>query len=214
MVSGFAPAPAGLGREGGGRLAVGAERPRAAMYLIYSRRWLGRSPSKNSPGSLACPVGGSAVGDGLGGAGHSRARRRVRLHVLIRIEYTDTSLTVKFFGDNDGRSVVGEWDDGVGRVEVSFEGGPRTRVVTGEVSERLDLIDPPNPVFVADQGVAVGDRRYIQAAEAGWTTRVTRTITRSGEETTRQWQVDYEPRPATVAVNPCVLADTCPDPGN
>ena len=134
--------------------------------------------------------------------------------VLIRIEYTDTSLTVKFFGDNDGRSVVGEWDEGMGRVEVPFEGGPDARVVTGEVSERLDRIDPPGPKLVADQDLAVGDRRYIQTAQAGWTTRVSRTITRSGEETTRQWKVDYEPRRTIVAVHPCVLAGNCPDPGN
>ena len=134
--------------------------------------------------------------------------------VLIRIEYTDTSLTVKFFGDNDGRSVVGEWDDGVGVVEVPFEGGPRARVVTGEVSERLDVVEPPTPRFVADSTVAAGDRRHVQSAAEGWTIRVSRTIAQEGKETTREWKVKYAPRQAIIRVNPCVLSDTCLQPGN
>ena len=139
-------------------------------------------------------------------------RNDSRADVMIRAEYTDTSLTVKLFGDNDGRSVVGEWKDGVGRVEVPFEGGPGARAVTAAVSERLDITDPPSGELVADPDMAVGNKRYIQISEVGWTTRVTRTITQAGQETTQQWKVVYQPRRAIIAVHPCVLAGTCLGP--
>ena len=129
--------------------------------------------------------------------------------VLIRAEYTDTSLIVKFFGDNDGRSVVGEWKDGMGLVEVAFEGGPEARVVTADVSERLDVVEPPGPRLIADPEIAMGERKYVQTAQVGWRTWVTRTIRQAGEETTEMWKVNYEPRQAIIKVNPCVLAGTC-----
>ena len=132
--------------------------------------------------------------------------------VLIRAEYTDTSLTVKLFGRNDGRSVVGDWKDGVGLVEVAFEGGPGARVVTAEVSERLDVVEPPGPRLVADPEVAAGQQEYVQTAQAGWTTHITRTIRQAGEETTEKWKVSYEPRQAIIKVNPCVLAAACREP--
>ena len=132
--------------------------------------------------------------------------------ILIRAEYTDTSLTVKLFGDNDGRSVAGEWKDGVGQVDVPFEGGPGARVVTADVSERLDVVEPPHPSFVADPEIAVGQKEYVQAAQAGWTTRVTRTILQTGQETSEKWEITYEPRPAIIKVNPCMLTATCREP--
>ncbi|MYH04883.1 MAG: hypothetical protein F4194_00105 [Acidimicrobiia bacterium] len=132
--------------------------------------------------------------------------------VLIRAEYTDTSLTVKLFGDNNGRSVAGEWKNGEGHLEVLFEGGPEARVVTAEVSERLDIVDPPSPSLVAEPEIAVGHKEYVQVAQAGWTTRVIRTIRQAGEETTRRWKITYEPRRAIIKVNPCMLDGTCRDP--
>ena len=132
--------------------------------------------------------------------------------VLIRVEYTDTSLTVKLFGDNDGRSVAGEWRDGAGHMQVLFEGGPGARVVTADVSERLDVVDPPHPSLVADPEIAVGEKEYVQVAQAGWTTRVTRTIRQAGQETTQRWEIAYEPRQAIIKVNPCMLDGTCREP--
>ena len=67
-------------------------------------------------------------------------------HVLIATEYTDTSVTVKFFGDNDGRIVVGDWNDREGTLTVISEGGPRARVVNADVSGRFNVWRiRPNP---------------------------------------------------------------------
>lgn len=49
----------------------------------------------------------------------------------IRAHYTGTSVTVEIWGDNDGRSVVGDFTSTAGTVlDVVSEGGPDARVVT------------------------------------------------------------------------------------
>ena len=51
----------------------------------------------------------------------------------IRSHYTGTSVTVELWGDNDGRSVVGDFTSAHGTVlDVVSEGGPNARVVTTE----------------------------------------------------------------------------------
>ena len=51
----------------------------------------------------------------------------------IRSSYTGTSVTVELWGDNDGRTVVGDFTSTNGTVlDVVSEGGPNARVVTTE----------------------------------------------------------------------------------
>ena len=53
----------------------------------------------------------------------------------IRAHYTGTSVTVELWGDNDGRTVVGDFTPTNGTVlDVVSEGGPDARVVTTETS--------------------------------------------------------------------------------
>ncbi|MDE0132829.1 MAG: VanW family protein [bacterium] len=127
-------------------------------------------------------------------------------HVLIRTEYTDTSITVKFFGDNDGRMVIGRWRDGEGRLRILSEGGPQARVVSAMLSERTDEREPPEILYRANPELAPGEAEEIQTAKVGWTVKVTRTI-RQGEETdNRIWTVRYIPRQEIVEMHPCLMA--------
>jgi hypothetical protein len=51
----------------------------------------------------------------------------------IRAHYTSTSVTVELWGDNDGRSIVGDYTPTAGTVlDVVDEGGPNARIVTTE----------------------------------------------------------------------------------
>ena len=126
--------------------------------------------------------------------------------VLIRTEYTDTSITVKFFGDNDGRTVIGSWKDGEGRLRVISEGGPGARVVSASISERSDELAPPETLYRANPELALGEVSEIQTAKEGWKVRVTRTI-KQGEEThNRLWNVRYIPRQEIVEMHPCLMA--------
>ncbi len=127
-------------------------------------------------------------------------------HVLIRTEYTDTSITVKFFGNNDGRVLIGRWRDGEGRLRILSEGGPQARVVSAMLSERTDEREPPEILYRANPELAPGEAEEIQTAKVGWTVKVTRTI-RQGEETdNRIWTVRYIPRQEIVEMHPCLMA--------
>lgn len=132
-------------------------------------------------------------------------------NLIIRSEYTDTSLTVKLFGDNDGRAVAGEWRNGEGRLEVLAEGGDRARVVSAHFSERTDVTPPPPPEFRSDPQLPVDTFNYLQPAADGWAMEITRTIERQGRSAVQRWSVRYAPLRAIIEVHPCFLAGACPN---
>gem|GEM_PF-1970786 len=141
-------------------------------------------------------------------------RNDTSANLLIRAEYTATSLTVKLFGDNDGRSVSGEWKNGKGHLVVVAQGGSEARVVTASISRRLGLTSPPAPLYRSNPELAVDQTKYLQPASNGWTVRVTRTITEGGESRVQRWGVYYRPLRAIIEVHPCVLNQSCPTLGN
>lgn len=109
--------------------------------------------------------------------------------ILIKTEYTDESITVKFFGDNEGRRV------------------------TDTLSPRRDLRDPATD-YVADAGVLPGSEVVVDRGSTGWTVTVGRTITYAdGSERTEEWDWTYRPQPRVVRVHPCEVpasAVSCP----
>ena len=127
-------------------------------------------------------------------------------HLLIRTEHTRTSITVKFFGNNDGRIVVGSWRDGRGRLEVVAEGGPDARVVSARVSDRVEQMAPPDTLYRGNPELGLGEVDQLQTAEEGWTVTVTRTV-RQGEESTQHVRnVRYIPRQEIIEMHPCVMS--------
>lgn len=132
--------------------------------------------------------------------------------ILIRTSYTNTSITVSLYGDNDGRIVVGEQKNGSTHQEIVEEGGPDARKVTATVSGRYNPTEPtteyrPNP------DLAVDETKEIQSPAPGWTVSVTRTITQGGVETTQDWTVRYIAKREIIEVNPCMVPDAdveCP----
>ena len=132
-------------------------------------------------------------------------------HVLVVADYTATSLTVAFYGDNDGRVVSGEWKDGEGGTTVLSEGGPAARIVTASVSERSGWRNPPKPLIRAGSGLDYDGQTVVQTAQVGWTVRVVRTVETGGSELPQTWTVRYSPRRMIVEVHPCAISDSCPD---
>ena len=131
-------------------------------------------------------------------------------NVVIRAEYTSTSLTVQLFGDNDGRAVAGEWEDGESVLTILARGGPGARVVTAELSERLNVTSPPAPLYRYNPDLGVDERNNLQPAMDGWTMKVIRTVEQNGKRDVDRWEVRYLPLQAIVEVHPCVLAHSCP----
>ncbi|MGH8911824.1 MAG: VanW family protein, partial [Acidimicrobiia bacterium] len=133
--------------------------------------------------------------------------------VLIKTEYTDTSITVKFYGNNDGRILAGSQNGGELSVGVVAEGGPNAHAVRGDRSERFDFREPPDPLYRANPDLGVDDEDVVQSPDEGWSLTVTRTITINGRETTEEWPVRYLAQQEIIEVHPCKVPGTevtCP----
>ncbi len=135
--------------------------------------------------------------------------------ILIDTVYTATSITVRFFGDNDGRTLKGEQSGGSRKVWVDHEGGPNALHVKASVSDRYGFTDPPSPRYKANPNLAVDQQIQTQSERGGWSVTVTREIFRGGtvlvEE--QEWVVRYASRFAVFEVHPCMVPGTsvtCP----
>lgn len=134
-------------------------------------------------------------------------RNNTESTILIKTEYTDTSITVKFYSNNDGRIVVGEQVDGRTKLEVLDEGGPDARIIESRVSERIAPTDIPKTEYRINPEVAIGSEEEIQTGAEGWTVRVTRIITHRNEETSRDWRVRYRSKRPIIEVHPCSVPE-------
>jgi vancomycin resistance protein YoaR len=115
---------------------------------------------------------------------------------LIKTSYTDTSISVKIYGDNGGRRV------------------------RAEVSARQNIVQPPleripNPRLAADE------EKTREGGMIGWTVVVKRTLTfADGSSKEERRKVTYKPRARRVEVHPCKIpegepghtGERCPKP--
>jgi len=130
--------------------------------------------------------------------------------ILIKTSYTNSSITVMFFSDNDGRIIAGQQAGGRLRMETVAEGGPNARVVSATVSDRYGFREPPEPLYRPDPTIPPEVQDEIQGPSQGFSVAVTRTITHLGQTTTNEWTVIYSPRRQIFLVNPCTLQANCP----
>lgn len=135
--------------------------------------------------------------------------------ILIDTRYTDTSITVRFFGFNHGRTLAGEMSNGESKIWVVNEGGPEALHVKGNTSERFDITEPGNPIYKGNPELGVDQQRKTQSAADGWTVRITRTILKGGNDQLeeQQWVWRYRPQTDIFEVHPCKVPGTataCP----
>jgi vancomycin resistance protein YoaR len=116
--------------------------------------------------------------------------------ILIRALYTDTSITVKLYGDNGGRKV-------------------RFRV-----SPQQDLVKPPIE-YIADPERTPDEEKVKESGQMGWTVFVTRDIEfPNGEKLQDRRKVIYKPRVRRLLVHECRIpegepgytGEKCPEP--
>ena len=135
--------------------------------------------------------------------------------ILIDTRYTGNSITVRFFGFNDGRTLVGEQSGGSDKISVANEGGPNALHVKSNTSERYNFTSPRDPEYRPNPDLAVDRTRTLQTEREGWSVTVTRTILRGGTELVeeQEWVVRYSAQFAIYEVHPCMMPDTekaCP----
>lgn len=102
--------------------------------------------------------------------------------VYIKTEYTGSSITVKFFGDNGGITV------------------------TEQLSDRSAFTDPQE-YFEPDSSVPPGTQVERDDGSRGFTATITRTITYPDgrDPKVQRWTWTYRPFPIIIAVHPCEL---------
>lgn len=139
-------------------------------------------------------------------------RNNTESALMLKTSYTDTSITVRIYGANDGRILAGTHRRGSTSFETVAEGGPDAKVVSGRVSDRTDPTEPTTE-YRENPEVLPGEQNELQGPRAGWTVVVTRTIEQNGEETSERWTVRYLAQRQILEVNPCEMPDsemTCP----
>ena len=98
---------------------------------------------------------------------------------LIKTQYTDTTITVKIYGNNGGRRV------------------------RAEVSERQNIVLPPVE-FIPNPRLDADEEKTREGGMIGWTVTVTRTLTfGDGKLKKERRKVTYKPRARRVEVHPC-----------
>jgi vancomycin resistance protein YoaR len=136
-------------------------------------------------------------------------RNNTESAILINTLYTDTSITVRIFGENDGRTLKGEQSGGRSKAWVDTEGGPDAIHVKGTVSDRYAVTAPPPPRYEPNPVLAVDQQDQTQTEAGGWSVTVTRRMLRGGDENQvvqeQEWVVRYAPRFAVFEVHPCMI---------
>jgi vancomycin resistance protein YoaR len=116
--------------------------------------------------------------------------------LLIKTSYTDTSITVKLYGDNGGRKVK------------------------AEVSGRQNVLPAPVEIL-PNQAVPPDEEKVKEPGSVGWSVIVSRIVTfADGTKKEERRRVTYNPRPKRVEVHPCRIpqgdkgytGERCPEP--
>ncbi len=99
--------------------------------------------------------------------------------LIIKTQYTPTSITVQFYGNNGGL------------------------VCTSEKSGRFALTEPPIE-YEANAEIAPGEEHVQREGTGGWSVTITRIITApDGTVTTEKDTATYRPRSRIIEVHPC-----------
>ncbi len=118
--------------------------------------------------------------------------------LLIKTSYTDTSITVKLYGDNGGRKV------------------------SAKVSERQNIV--PAPLEIIPNPHVTPDEEHVkEPGSIGWSVIVSRILTfPDGTKKEEKRRVTYKSRPRRVEIHPCRIPEgergytgqPCPVPAN
>lgn len=131
--------------------------------------------------------------------------------ILIRTSHTDTSITVSFYGNNGGRTVIGEQSGGITHLTVPSEGDGTAYLVAAQVSDRYSYTEP-SVDYTANAALKPGEEKVTEDGRQGWTVTVTQTITYPGGTVDEEsWPVRYRPQSREVQVHPCMLPADHPD---
>lgn len=144
-----------------------------------------------------------------------RFRNNTLAAIMIDTQHTKDSITVRIFGDNDGRILKGDQRSGSSNISIVAEGGTNAIHVEGTVSSRYAVTSPPPPLYIPNPNFELDQVNQTQSEGNGWSVTVKRTLLLNGfdliEE--QEWIVRYASRFAVFEVHPCMVPgeeETCP----
>ncbi|MGQ0849344.1 MAG: VanW family protein [Actinomycetota bacterium] len=132
-------------------------------------------------------------------------RNNTESAILIRTFYSNSSITVAFYSDNEGRILTGEQSSGSLHIGVAEEGGPNARVVKADISDPYNFRDPPPPLYMGDEAIVPPEQKEDQVPAQGFMVTVKRTITQGTNTRMDEWTVVYSPRQQIILVHPCQI---------
>lgn len=101
--------------------------------------------------------------------------------IWIRATHTPQSVTVAFFGNNDGRILTGSHKDGQTSITIPAEGGNQARVVVSEVGER-EILHEPKEVYFTNELIPPGVVVPKSEGRPNYSVEVVRTLLQNGEQ--------------------------------
>ena len=144
-----------------------------------------------------------------------RFRNNTSSAIIIDTQYTRDSITVRIFGDNDGRVLKGNQRSGSTNISIIAEGGSEAVHVEGTVSGRYATTSPPPPLYIPNPDYDVDQVNQTQSEGNGWSVTVKRSLLLNGADLIeeQEWIVRYASRFAVFVVHPCMVPgeeETCP----
>lgn len=130
--------------------------------------------------------------------------------LLINTSYTDTSITVSFYADNEGRVVIGEHKGG--STSINVEGATDTsRIVVSRVSPPYLQRDAV-VVYEPNDALAQGEERLVSMGDERWSVMVERTVLQTDDLVHYDlWPVHYQGEPTLIERHPCDIPGTLYD---
>jgi vancomycin resistance protein YoaR len=126
--------------------------------------------------------------------------------LYIATSYTDDSITVSFYGSNDGRMAIGDHRWGSTNVEVTGASSD-SRVVVSQVSDRYNFKEPLIE-YEADPSLPRGEEVFVSLGDPRWSVNVIRRVLEN-DELVRidSWPVHYQQDNTIIKRNPCDFYD-------
>ncbi len=95
--------------------------------------------------------------------------------IVLDTEYTDTSITVRILGDNDGRIISGDHRKWVTPMKVLKKGGAHARHVISHVDDARNFVSPLVS-YLSDSKIPRGAQTLYRVGKKGWHTLVRREV--------------------------------------
>lgn len=124
--------------------------------------------------------------------------------IVIDTEYTDTTITVRVLGNNDGRVIVGDHKKWSTPMRLVKKGGKNARRVESFVAKASGFL-PPLVSYISDSSIPRGKKILSKTGRDGWRTLVERKVL-LGKDVYRYnaWPVLYSSGKDTFyKVHPC-----------